>query len=156
MLSARWWAAVVGLAIALSGVVVAVVGLTMAPHVQAGPGPATTVVTTTPPSLTKAPTTPAVVLGPADVVEQYVAAINAHDYQRAWTLGGQNLGQSYPAFVAGFAGTDHDELTIESVRGDVVTIDLVAVQTDGGQHTYHGTYTVVGNMIKTLLVHRTG
>jgi len=51
-------------------------------------------------------------LGPAATVTAYIAAINNHDYVRAWGLGGKNTGQSYNAFASGFAGTANDQLTI--------------------------------------------
>jgi serine/threonine protein kinase len=92
------------------------------------------------------PATPAV-LGPAATVTAYVAAINNHDYRKAWNLGGKNTGQSYNAFADGFAGTANDQLTIVSVAGDVVTVRLAAAQTDGTVDDYHGTYTVAGGVI---------
>ena len=75
-------------------------------------------------------------------VRAYIAAINGHHYARAWRLGGQNTGGSYPGFVSGFAGTARDTLTIVSVSGHVVTARLSAKQTDGTVNTYQGTYTV--------------
>ena len=79
---------------------------------------------------------------PPAAVRAYVAAINGHRYARAWRLGGQNTGGSYPSFVSGFTGTAHDTLTIVSVAGDVVTARLSAQQTDGTVQIYQGTYTV--------------
>jgi len=92
------------------------------------------------------PATPAV-LGPAATVTAYIAAINNHDYRKAWNLGGKNTGQSYNAFADGFAGTANDQLTIVSVAGDVVTVRLAAAQTDGTVDDYHGTYTVADGVI---------
>jgi hypothetical protein len=48
---------------------------------------------TSPPAPPPPPPTQSV--DPASVVEAYFAAINSHDYSRAWALGGENLGQSY-------------------------------------------------------------
>jgi Helix-turn-helix domain len=79
---------------------------------------------------------------PTDTVQAYIAAINGHHYARAWRLGGRNFSGSYSGFVAGFAGTAKDTLTIVSVCGDVVTARLSAAQTDGTIDTYQGTYTV--------------
>lgn len=79
---------------------------------------------------------------PAATVLAYVAAINGHDYARAWSLGGRNTGQSYSNFVSGFSMTARDALTIVSVSSDVVTARLTAQQTDGTVDTYQGTYTV--------------
>jgi hypothetical protein len=80
-------------------------------------------------------------------VRAYIAAINGHDYPRAWALGGKNTGQSYNAFASGFNGTASDQLTVVSVSGDVVTVRLAATQTDGAVDDYQGTYTVVNGVI---------
>lgn len=94
------------------------------------------------------PTLPARTLtGPAATVRAYVAAINGHDFARAWSLGGRNTGRSYSSFVRGFSTTARDTLTIVSVSGDVVTARLTAQQTDGTVDTYQGTYTVEGGVI---------
>jgi hypothetical protein len=79
---------------------------------------------------------------PTDTVRAYIAAINGHQYARAWRLGGRNTGGSYASFVNGFTGTAKDTLTIVSVSGDVVTARLSAKQTDGSVDTYQGTYIV--------------
>jgi len=93
--------------------------------------------------------TPAVAAppGPAATVRAYIAAINRHDYPRAWNLGGKNTGHSYNAFASGFSGTASDRVTIVSVSGDVVTVRLAATQTDGSVDSYQGTYTVVDGVI---------
>jgi tRNA A-37 threonylcarbamoyl transferase component Bud32 len=83
----------------------------------------------------------------ATTVLAYYAAINQHHYARAWRLGGRNTGETYRAFVSGFAGTASDAVTIQSVSGDVVTAQLVAEQTDGTVKTYQGSYTVEGGVI---------
>jgi hypothetical protein len=125
---------------------------TTPPPTAASPTPASPSTESSPPSAVD--TTP-----PDDaetVVRAYFDAINAHDYQRAWDLGGKNVGQSYAAFAAGFATTDHDVLTIQSVEGNTVTADLAAVQTDGTTRTFHGTYTVTGDAITRFAVRATG
>jgi hypothetical protein len=86
-------------------------------------------------------------LGPAATVRAYFKAINRHDYGRAWHLGGRYTGSSYAAFVSGFAGTEHDAVTIQSVSGHVVTARLAARQTDGSVKTYEGTYRVSHGVI---------
>jgi serine/threonine protein kinase len=91
--------------------------------------------------------TPAAPPGPAATVQAYIAAINQHNYPRAWDLGGKNTGKSYNAFASGFNGTASDQLTIVSVSGDVVTVQLAAMQTDGSVADYQGTYTVVDGVI---------
>jgi tRNA A-37 threonylcarbamoyl transferase component Bud32 len=83
----------------------------------------------------------------AATVRAYYSAINHHRYARAWRLGGRNTGQTYHAFVSGFAGTAHDTVTIQSVSGDVVAAQLAAQQTDGTVKTYRGSYTVAGGVI---------
>jgi hypothetical protein len=95
-------------------------------------------------------TTPAAaVLGPAATVRAYYAAINDHDYPRAWTLVGGTKSQntSYNGFVQGFNGTQSDNVTIVSVSGNVVTVKLAATQTSGAVHNYQGTYTVTNGVI---------
>jgi tRNA A-37 threonylcarbamoyl transferase component Bud32 len=79
---------------------------------------------------------------PAATVQAFFTAINSRDYAKAWTLGGQDTGQSYQSFVQGFASTAHDDLTIVSVSGNIVTIQLAATQTNGTVQNYQGTYTV--------------
>jgi len=97
---------------------------------------------------TPRPTIPARTLtGPAATVRAYVAAINGHDYARAWSLGGRNTGGSYAGFVSGYSTTARDTLTIVSVSGDVVTARLTAQQADGTVHAYQGTYTVHDGVI---------
>ncbi|WUJ83729.1 protein kinase [Streptomyces sp. NBC_00377] len=109
------------------------------PHHKAGdtPTPAQSS-----PASTSAPATTAVATPPQRVVEGYFAAINAGDYARAWDLGGKNLGGSYDSFVEGFADTVSDTVTIESVSGDTVAMQLDALQTDGTHQLFAGTYTV--------------
>lgn len=84
---------------------------------------------------------------PPVAVRAYIAAINGHNYARAWRIGGRNVGGSYSGFVSGFTGTAKDTLTIVSVSGDVVTARLSALQTDGTVNTYEGTYTVQHGVI---------
>jgi serine/threonine protein kinase len=94
-------------------------------------------------------TTPAAALGPAATVRAYYAAINAHDYPRAWALIGGNSSQTadYNAFVQGFDQTKSDNVTIVSVAGHVVTVRLAATQANGSVKNYQGTYTVTNGVI---------
>lgn len=117
--------------------------------------------TTASPSSPPAPPPPPPVtttksISPAGVVEAYFAAINAGEYSQAWALGGDNLGQSYAQFAAGFAGTAEDSVEIVAVHGDTVTVDLTANNNDGSQQTFAGTYTVRGNQITGASVVQTG
>ena len=85
--------------------------------------------------------------GPAATVSAYIAAINRHDYAKAWDLGGRNSSASYATFVQGFGTTAKDTLIILSVSGNAVNVELVAQQTDGSVKTYQGTYTVDSGVI---------
>jgi hypothetical protein len=109
--------------------------------------------TSSAPPTTSPPVNPAA--GPRATVEAYFAAINAHDFQKAWNLGGSNTGQSYQQFVQGFNGTQQDTLTIQSVSGNVVTAGLSALQTDGTVKTFQGTYTVNNGVITSFNVRQT-
>lgn len=102
-------------------------------------------------SATDSPTT-----GPAATVEAYFAAINAKQYQAAWNLGGQNLGESFSTYQSGFSNTSHDTVAIQSVQGNVVTANLTALNNDGTTQTFSGTYTVTGNEITNFQVQQTG
>lgn len=93
---------------------------------------------------------------PAAVVQAYFDAINAHDYRRAWDLGGKNLGGSYDAFVSGFSDTAQDTVVVGDVTGDTVSLDLSARQTDGSVKVFTGTYTVRGGEIVAADVQEVG
>ena len=95
-------------------------------------------------------------VGPAATVRAYIAAINSHDYARAWRLGGRNSTSSFASFKQGFSTTANDTLNIESVSGNVVTGRLSALQSDGSVKTYHGTYTVRNGVITKFNVRQTG
>jgi serine/threonine-protein kinase len=95
-------------------------------------------------------------LSPAATVQAYFAAINAHDYGRAWDLGGKNTGSSYSKFKSGFSDTASDDLTVVSVAGDVVTVRLDATQTNGSVHHFQGTYTVSNGVITQSQIQSAG
>jgi tRNA A-37 threonylcarbamoyl transferase component Bud32 len=100
--------------------------------------------------------TPSSPPGPAAVVSDYVAAINAGDYPRAWQLDVHQHGlQTYASFQQGFAGTRHDSVTILAVSGDVVSVDLAAQQTDGSVQYFTGTYTVRDGRIVDASIRQT-
>jgi hypothetical protein len=99
----------------------------------------------TSPSSPASPGAPA--QGPAATVEAYFSAINAHNYRRAWDLGGKNLRETYAAFAAGFKGTSHDEFTVSTVHGRTVTGSLIATQSNGTKKDYVGDFTVTGKVI---------
>jgi hypothetical protein len=102
------------------------------------------------------PESPGPPSAPAGVVQAYFAAINKRDYSTAWQLGGSSLGGSYAAFVQGFSTTAKDTVTILLSSGNVVTVRLVAEQTDGSTKTFAGTYTVTDGIITSSNVQQTG
>jgi serine/threonine protein kinase len=113
------------------------------------------------PSGTAATSSPAIAASPAGrarpagTVTAYIAAINRHDYARAWNLGGRNSTSSFAAFKQGFSTTAKDTLKVESVSGNVVIARLSARQTDGSVKTYHGAYTVQNGVITKFDVRQT-
>ena len=124
-------------------VIAAVVGLLLRKHNAPPP-------VTPPATPASGVTTPASApLGPAATVRAYYAAINDHDYPRAWQLigGSKTQNTDYNTFVQGFNGTQNDNVTIVSVAGNVVTVKLAATQTSGAVKDYQGTYTVTNGVI---------
>ncbi len=90
------------------------------------------------------------------MVSAFYAAINAQDYATAWKLGGDNLGFTYSAFAAGFAGTAHDSLTITGQQGNTVDVHLEALQNDGSTKVYDGFYLVSNGQISEGRLSQTG
>lgn len=84
---------------------------------------------------------------PADVVEQYYAAVNARDYRKAWDLGGSSLSPTYTSLVNGYAQVEEDDLVIDSVDGNTVSVSLTANLFDGNAEQYVGSYTVKNGVI---------
>ena len=84
---------------------------------------------------------------PAGVVTAYYNDINQHDYQAAWQLGGDHLGESYSSFVSGFSNTTQDTVTVTSVSGDTAAVTLAAQNSDGSVADYSGDYTVQNGVI---------
>ncbi|MGW0508349.1 hypothetical protein [Streptomyces olivaceoviridis] len=100
--------------------------------------------------------TPEAADSPSGTVTRFFEAINEHDFQTAWDLGGKNLDASYSSFVSGFATTEQDYVTIRSVQDETVWVDLLARQTDGTQKSYSGRYTVVDGVITDASMNPTG
>jgi serine/threonine protein kinase len=137
----RRWPLVAGIVVLLAVVGVAFTLL----HHKPSPGQSPP---TSPPTSHPATSAPPVAAPPAATVRAYFAAINAHDYAKAWALGGKNTGSSsYSGFVNGFNDTAKDDITVVSVVGNVVTVKLAATQTDGSVQHYQGTYTVTNGII---------
>jgi serine/threonine protein kinase len=95
-------------------------------------------------------------LSPGRTVSAYYAAITARDYPLAWRLGGDHTTISYRLFVAGFRGTERDQVTILKVSGNRVTARLTAVQTDGSVKHFQGSYVVRHGVITGFNVHPAG
>ena len=117
------------------------------PASQVSPSSASSPGGTSTPSSASSPGTGTSPTSSAATVSAYIAAINARDYARAWSLGGRSSSPSYAAFVRGFSSTASDTLTIVSVNGSVVDARLAARQTDGAIIAYQGTYTVDDGVI---------
>ncbi|WP_329401659.1 hypothetical protein [Streptomyces melanogenes] len=94
--------------------------------------------------------------GPRDTITTYYGALNRGDYETAWSLGGKNLTADYSEYAAGFADTQRADVTVLSVQGDTVSVDIDARQRDGSTRTFTGTYTVRNGEITSASVHRTG
>ncbi|MCX5425486.1 hypothetical protein [Streptomyces sp. NBC_00078] len=56
--------------------------------------------------------------------------------------------------MKGFEGTASDAVTVISVAGDRVEIELDATQTDGTHRYFAGTYTVRGGVIVAASIQR--
>jgi Protein kinase domain len=96
------------------------------------------------------------VSSPSGTVTAYFAALNDHDYTKAWALGGRNTGSSYTSYVNGYGTTAGSNVDILSVSGNVVTARITASQTDGTVKTFQGTYTVNDGIITQFNVRQTG
>jgi hypothetical protein len=118
------------------GIAATAVALTFHPSSQVNHRPASTPGSHVTRSVSQA------VAGPRAVVEDFFAAINAHNWPQVWQLGGKNLGYTYPAFVAGFHQTARDVITHLTTRADTVSVRFLAYETTGAVQTYHARYTV--------------
>jgi hypothetical protein len=109
------------------------------------------------PSQSSPATSPPALAGPRAVLTDYYNAINNQDYRTAYGLNIQaQNSESYAQFRNGFAGTQHDVLTITGVSGDTVSFRLTAQQTDGSAKYYAGSYTVQSGKIVGSNVQQTG
>ncbi len=85
--------------------------------------------------------------GPRSVVRAYFAAINERDWPRVWRLGGDHMGQTYQAMVAGYASTVRDVMRYSRVDGDHVVVWLRASETGGAVQVFRLEYTVRNGVI---------
>lgn len=92
--------------------------------------------------------------GPRDTVIAYFDAINSGDYRTAWDLGGKNSTSSYSSFVDGFKTTSAVSAEILGVSGDVVTVRLTTLETDGTSKVFKGDYTVQDGVITGFKVNQ--
>jgi hypothetical protein len=94
-------------------------------------------------------TTPAhrAATSPRAVVRAFIAAINAHDWQKVWQLGGKNLGESQASLVAGFRDTSYDKITSIASHRDMVKVHLRAYETTGAVQTFALSYTIRAGII---------
>ncbi|MEU9693097.1 hypothetical protein [Amycolatopsis japonica] len=85
----------------------------------------------------------------AQTVIAFYDAINRRDFLTAWNLGGQRLakGGTFASWSSGYATTSWAAVTVRSVSGNTVYVDLSARQTDGSLRTFSGSYTVSGGVI---------
>ena len=96
---------------------------------------------------TSPPSSP-VAAGPKAVVEAYFAAINAHNWNKVWDLGGNNFSKTRSQMIAGYRMTAHDDVTDIVTHGDEVSFRLVAHQTDGSVKIYHESFVVRDGVVK--------
>jgi len=88
-------------------------------------------------SSTRPPTTPRA------VVTAYYRDLNLRHYLAAYRLNTYIHGsQTFSQFKCGYTTTQHDYLTITGISGDVVSLDLKAMHTDGNLYYLSGTLTV--------------
>ncbi|HWF81413.1 MAG TPA: serine/threonine-protein kinase [Streptosporangiaceae bacterium] len=95
--------------------------------------------------------------GPGAAVKAFYRAVNNHNYARAWQLNtAAHSLSSYAAFRQGFAQTARDTVTITSVSGDIVSIQLASAQTDGSTKYFQGNYTVQNGIIVAASIQQVG
>jgi len=101
---------------------------------------------------------PAPAPGPAQVVREYVTAINRRDWRQVWDLGGKNLGRApyatYAGMISGYQGTIRDALTEMHVSGNTVTGHFLAYQAGNVIQPYRFHYTVRSGVIVSGYQHK--
>lgn len=90
-------------------------------------------------------------------VKAYFAAINRHEYLKAWRLQAFTAGETFSQFKSGYEDTVKDTLKILwTTKNGRVGAQLTATQTDGSVKLYRGTYTVANGVIVAANVHQVG
>ncbi len=84
---------------------------------------------------------------PGTVVYSFYSYVNAGMYGEAYALADPAVFGDYATFADGYATTSYVSVSIDAVEGDVVSVSLVAEQTDGTARFYDGTYTVTDGTI---------
>jgi hypothetical protein len=105
---------------------------------------------------TPTPSAPPAGSSAAAIVQKAYRAINRRDYRLAYALGLAAPGQSYAEFAAGYRGTASVILTVDSAQGGNVMVGMTAIQKDGTEKLYSGTYTVVGGHITSAQIQPAG
>jgi serine/threonine protein kinase len=104
------------------------------------------------PSVISAPGT-----GPAAVVREFFAAIDEHDWQQVWLLGGKNLNRRPPyntlsGMISGYRCTVNDQITKLSASGQTVSGRFIAHEAHDGinaEQTYDFKYSVSSDVIES-------
>lgn len=94
---------------------------------------------------------------PATVVRAFFAAINKHDWQQVWSLGGKNLNRrapynTLPGMISGYHCTVKDDVKELSVSGQTVSGNFIAYMAHDGvnaEQTYEFKYHVSNSVIET-------
>jgi hypothetical protein len=87
--------------------------------------------------------TPTAPTTPRAVVNAYYRDLNQHHYLAAYRLNTSvHNAQSFTVFKSGYNTTEHTYLTITGVSGEVVSVNLKAVHTDGSLYYFSGPLTV--------------
>jgi hypothetical protein len=95
--------------------------------------------------------------GPAPVVRAFFTAINQHDWQRVWSLGGKYLNRRPPyntlsGMISGYRCTVNDEIERLSVSGQTASGRFTAHEAHGGirtEQTYTFKYFISNGVIKS-------
>jgi hypothetical protein len=75
--------------------------------------------------------------------------VNNHNYARAWQINdaAHQTSGDYAHFKQGFAQTQQVNVMVTHVSGDVVSVQIASLQTNGTTKYFSGTYTVQNGMI---------